>query len=160
MQQGCRECGIEGPSSNFGHQGVFFSDIFTSGGVFFRNFHLGGPKFWKMAENHATLPRAREITHQGVFFRIFSPRGSVFYQNCHLGGCFFPKFSPRGVFLNFLNLTNFEFFGKLKNFGRHRGVYVDLKLDFAKKYQNFGWKKACFYVLAAKFDQIWQFFFV
>ena len=94
MQQGCRECGIEGPSSNFGHQGVFFSDIFTS--------------------------RVR-------FLPKLSPRG-----------VFFPKFSPQGVFLNFLNLTNFEFFGKLKNFGRHRGVYVDLKLDFAKKYQNFG----------------------
>ena len=75
------------------------------------------------------------------------------------GHFFGGKLSKIGFFyIIWPNLTNFEFFGKLNNFGRHRGVYVDLKLDFAKIYQNFGWKKAFFYVLAAKFDQIWQFF--
>ena len=79
MQQGCRECGIEGPSSNFGHQGVFFfgyfhlggpffTKIITSGGVFLRNFHLGG----------------------GVF-EFFSAKGGVFFGYFHLGGPFFPN---------------------------------------------------------------------
>ena len=80
MQQGCRECGIEGPSSNFGHQGVFFSDIFTSGVRFFPKFspqggvfseiYTSGGVFFRNFEKwrKITQPRAREITQPLCFF--------------------------------------------------------------------------------------------
>ena len=96
---------------------VKFSSIFTSGGVFFRNFHLGG-----------------------CFFPKFSPRGGVFFLNFHLGGVFsekWPKITQPRARAKSPNLSPFglKFSGQDNPLG---GTVVDSQ-KYLESRKSAGW---------------------
>ena len=147
MQQGCRECGIEGPSSNFGHQGAFF----------FGKFHLGGPFFSEI------------ITSGGVFSEIFTSGRGCFWIFSAKGGLgrknlnFSTHFGHKRAFLvgkiikNWLfftkNLTKFDkfwIFWKIKKFWPPSWRLCGPETRFCEKISKFWLKKSLFLCFSRK----------
>ena len=143
MQQGCRECGIEGPSSNFGHQGVFWAGKFQ---LQQQVWPLGGVLGRKISTLTLVpiLPTRRPFW--GKFLRFFFSKRWIRSKNFEFQYRFWPQ---EGIF-----------WGKIKNFWPPSWHQCGPETGFCRKIIKNWLFFRTFLVNLTKFDKILQFFFV